>query len=108
MAAPAPGPSLAAALDGRRPRPVVPEPFPAARRARVSVRLRPAAVVLAASTFTFSGLAAAGALPGPIQRASAALGSHIVIWLPGASHPAPVQHPAAPADHPAPTPPPLS
>ena len=40
--------------------------------------------MFATGTVLFGGLATAGALPGPVQRATAELGSHVGIDLPGA------------------------
>lgn len=86
MPAPAPRPTLAATLDGRRPLrpaagPTVKPTFPPARpRSR---RLRPAVVAFATSAALFGTLATAGALPRPAQRATAELGSHLGIHLPG-------------------------
>lgn len=85
--APEPRPTLAATLDGRRPlrpaagpvvRPTFPEPRPRRRFAK------PAAVVAATGAVLFGGLATAGALPGPVQRTTAELGTRIGIHLPGA------------------------
>lgn len=85
---PAPRPTLASTLDGRRPlRPASsgprPKPTIPARRPR-SHRFRPAAVVFATGAVLFGGLAGAGALPGPVQRGTAELASHVGIHLPGA------------------------
>ena len=85
--APEPRPTLAATLDGRRPlrpaagpvvKPTFPQPGPRRRFAR------PAAVVAATGVVLFGGLATAGALPGPVQRTTAELGTHVGIHLPGA------------------------
>jgi hypothetical protein len=86
--APEPRPTLASTLDGRRPLrpatgPRVHATFPA-RRPRRRV-LRPAAVVGAAGAVLFGGLATAGALPGPVQRATADVSAHVGIHLPGAT-----------------------
>jgi hypothetical protein len=91
--APEPRPTLASTLDGRRPlrpassgprtKPTIPEPRPRRRL------LRPAAVVFAAGAAVFGGLAGAGALPGPVQRGTAELSSHLGIDLPGAPEPVP-------------------
>lgn len=83
---PAPRPTLAATLDGRRPLrpasgPQVKTTFPP-RRPRRRL-LRPVALVAATSAVLFGGLATAGALPGPVQRTTADLGSHVGIHLPG-------------------------
>lgn len=88
MPAPEPRPTLASTLDGRRPlrpassgprtKPTIPDPRP--RRHL----FRPAAVVFASSAVLFGGLASAGALPGPVQRSTAELTSHVGIHLPGA------------------------
>jgi hypothetical protein len=85
--APAPRPTLAATLDGRRelrpksgpaPKPTFPKPRP-----RTRWGLRPVAAVFATGAVLFGGLAGAGALPGPIQRATASVGSHVGLHLPG-------------------------
>jgi hypothetical protein len=86
MPAPEPRPTLASTLDGRRElRPEsgpAPKPtFPPARPK--SHRMRPAAVVFATGAVLFGGLASAGALPGPAQRATARFGSELGIHLPG-------------------------
>ncbi len=97
LPAPSPRPTLAATLDGRRelrpasgpvPKPTVPEPGP-----RVHYRFRPIAALLAGSVVLLGGLATAGALPGPIQRATADAASHLGIDLPGS--------PSAPSTPPA-------
>ena len=79
--APAPRPTLASTLDGRRPlrpassgpapKPTIPEPRPRPHL------FRPAAVVFATGAVLFGGLASAGALPGPVQRGTAELTSHV-------------------------------
>ena len=95
--APAPRPTLAATLDGRRelrpasgptPKPTVPEPGP-----RVHYHFKPVVALLAGGLALFGGLATAGALPGPIQRATADATSHLGIDLPGA--PSPTAPPAS-------------
>jgi hypothetical protein len=88
LPAPEPRPTLAATLDGRRelrpassgpvPKPTVPEPGP-----RVHYRFRPIAAMLVSGAVLFGGLATAGALPGPLQRATAEATSHLGIHLPG-------------------------
>jgi hypothetical protein len=87
MPAPAPRPTLAATLDGRRelrpaspppPKPTVPEPGP-----RVHYRFKPIAAMVASGVVLFGGLATAGALPGPAQRTVANVTSHLGIHLPG-------------------------
>ena len=88
MPAPEPRPTLASTLDGRRPlRPATsptPKPtFPPSRPR--SHRLRPAVAVFAAGTVLFGGLAGAGALPDPVQRATAEVTSHLGVELPGAA-----------------------
>ena len=85
MSAPAPSPPLEALLDrptARVLRTAVPD---ARRRTRVLLHLRPVAALCAASCVTFGGLAAAGALPGPLQHASASFGSHFGVGIPGAT-----------------------
>ncbi len=83
---PEPRPTLASTLDGRRPLrpasgPRVRTTFPVPRpRSRV---LRPAAAFATAGVMLFGGLATAGALPGPVQRTTADLSSHVGIHLPG-------------------------
>jgi hypothetical protein len=95
MPAPAARPALAAIFEGRR---TLPTPAtPPAPRARTIARLRPVAALAAAATVSFGGLATAGALPGPVQRASAQLGTHLGIRLPGTPHPVPVPDPAPPS-----------
>jgi hypothetical protein len=86
LPAPEPRPTLASTLDGRRPlRPATPRPKPTFPPARPrSQRLRPVVAVLATSTVLFGGLAGAGALPGPVQRSTAGLTSHLGLQLPGA------------------------
>ena len=85
--APVPRPTLAATLDGRRElrpasgpvlKPTVPEPGP-----RVHYRFKPIAAMIASGVVLFGGLATAGALPGPAQRAVADVTSHLGIHLPG-------------------------
>ena len=97
LPAPTPRPTLAATLDGRRelrpasgptPKPTVPEPGP-----RVHYHFKPVAALLAGGLALFGGLAAAGALPGPIQRATADATSHLGIDLPGM--PSPTAPPAS-------------
>jgi hypothetical protein len=83
---PEPRPTLASTLDGRRPLrpaagPRVHPTFPDRRR-RPHV-LRPVAAFAAAGVMLFGGLATAGALPGPVQRATADVTSHVGIHLPG-------------------------
>jgi hypothetical protein len=104
MPAPTPHPALAAIFDGRR----VLRPIPstsAVVRPRATWRLRPVAALLAAASVTFGGLATAGALPGPAQRASARLGTHLGIRLPGTPPPAPTTEPATPRAAPTSSPP---
>jgi hypothetical protein len=91
---PEPRPTLASTLDGRRPLrpasgPRVHTTFPE-RRPRRRGALRPVAVVAAAGAVLFGGLATAGALPGPVQRTTADVTSHVGIDLPGHTdaHPA--------------------
>ncbi len=86
LPAPEPRPTLAATLDGRRElRPAsgpTPKPtFPPAKPK--SHALRPVAVVFATGAVLFGGLASAGALPGPAQRAAARIGSTVGLHLPG-------------------------
>jgi hypothetical protein len=97
LPAPTPRPTLAATLDGRRelrpasgptPKPTVPEPGP-----RVHYHFKPVAALLAGGLALFGGLATAGALPGPIQRATADATSHLGIDLPGT--PSPTAPPAS-------------
>ena len=88
MPAPAPRPRLAATLDGRRPLPPASDPVPdlardATRRTRASLRLRVSVVAAAISAVLFGGLAAAGALPAPVQRTSAQVMSHLGVQIPG-------------------------
>jgi hypothetical protein len=88
MPAPAPRPTLAATLDGRRelrpassgpvPKPTIPEPGP-----KVHYRFKSIAAMVASGVVLFGGLATAGALPGPAQRAVADVTSHLGIHLPG-------------------------
>jgi hypothetical protein len=83
---PEPRPTLASTLDGRRPLrpaagPRVHPTFPDRRR-RPHV-LRPVAAFATAGVLLFGGLAPAGALPGPVQRATADVTSHLGIHLPG-------------------------
>lgn len=87
LPAPEPRPTLAATLDGRRelrpasgpvPKPTIPEPGP-----RVHYRFRPIAAMLVSGAVLLGGLATAGALPGPLQRATADATSHLGIHLPG-------------------------
>jgi hypothetical protein len=93
LPAPEPRPTLAATLDGRRelrpasgpaPKPTFPPARPPAHR------LRPVVAVFAASAVLFGGLASAGALPGPVQRTTADLGSHVGLELPGRTPATPV------------------
>jgi hypothetical protein len=92
--APEPRPTLAATLDGRRelrpksgptPKPTFPTPRP-----RTHWGLRPVAAVFATGAVLFGGLASAGALPGPVQRTTANLGSHVGLHLPGGADATPV------------------
>jgi hypothetical protein len=87
LPAPAPRPTLAATLDGRRelrpasapvPKPTIPEPGP-----RVHYRFKPIAAMVASGVVLFGGLATAGALPGPAQRSVADVTAHLGIDLPG-------------------------
>ncbi len=104
MPAPAPRPTLAATLDGRRelrpasapaPKPTIPEPGP-----RVHYRFRPIAAMVASGVVLFGGLATAGALPGPAQRAVADATAHLGIDLPGRNTPQPASSgPDGKADH---------
>jgi hypothetical protein len=94
MPAPAPRPVLASILDGRRPLRTVAEPIePATERpaawSRWTRPFRPVAVALATGTLLFSGLAVAGALPAPVQRATSDLASHVGLDLPRPSEPTP-------------------
>jgi hypothetical protein len=86
--APTPRPRLAATLDGRRPLRPASDPVPVMTRSRPgrTRALRPAAAAIATGAVFFGGLAGAGALPGPLQRTSAQLSSHVGIHLPGATH----------------------
>jgi hypothetical protein len=82
---PAPRPALVARLDGHAPLHAVPDPLApvdAPARGRARRGLRPAAAVAVAGAVVFGGLASAGALPGPLQRASADLAEKIGIDLP--------------------------
>jgi len=89
MPAPEPRPTLAATLDGRRElRPASgPTPKPTFPPAQPKHPLRPVAVVFTAGAVLFGGLAGAGALPGPAQRAAARLGSTVGLHLPGETTP---------------------
>jgi hypothetical protein len=83
---PEPRPTLASTLDGRRPLrpasgPRVHTTFP--DRQPKSKVFRPVAAFAAAGVVLFGGLATAGALPGPVQRATADVTSHVGIDLPG-------------------------
>jgi hypothetical protein len=83
---PEPRPTLAATLDGRRPLrpasgPRVHTTFPERRPRRRT--LRPVAAFATAGVVLFGGLATAGALPGPVQRATADVTAHVGIHLPG-------------------------
>lgn len=83
---PEPRPTLASTLDGRRPLrpasgPRVHTTFPARRPRRRG--LRPVAAFATAGIVLFGGLATAGALPGPVQRATADVTAHVGIHLPG-------------------------
>jgi hypothetical protein len=96
MPAPAPRPELASILDGRRRLRTVPEPIePATDRpaswSRWTRPLRPVALAFAGATVLFSGLAVAGALPAPVQRASADLATHVGLDLPRPSEPIPAR-----------------
>jgi hypothetical protein len=99
--APVPRPALATRLDGHRPLHAVPDPSDTVDEvARVRRRrrgLRPAAAAVTAGVVVFGGLAAAGALPGPLQRASADLGEMVGIELPAPG--ATGRAPANPAEH---------
>jgi hypothetical protein len=98
-APPEPRPALVARLDGYTPLHAVPDPLatppaPAARsRRRV---LRPLAAACVGGAVLFGGLAAAGALPAPLQRVSAEVGARIGIDLPvpDLTEPAPAPRPA--------------
>ena len=104
MPAPAPRPTLAATLDGRRelrpasapaPKPTIPEPGP-----RVHYRFKPIAAMVASGIVLFGGLATAGALPGPAQRAVADATAHLGIDLPGRNTPQPASSgPDGKTDH---------
>jgi len=90
MPAPAPRPTLAATLDGRRELRPASNPGPKPKltfpdRQPRPRRLRPVVAVFATGAVLFGGLASAGALPGPAQRVTAELGSHLGIDLPGAT-----------------------
>jgi hypothetical protein len=83
---PEPRPTLASTLDGRRPLrpasgPRVHTTYPERRPRRHG--LRPVAAFAAAGVVLFGGLATAGALPGPVQRATADVTAHVGIDLPG-------------------------
>jgi hypothetical protein len=83
---PEPRPTLAATLDGRRPLrpasgPRVHTTFPERHPRRQG--LRPVAAFATAGIVLFGGLATAGALPGPVQRATADITAHVGIHLPG-------------------------
>jgi hypothetical protein len=83
--APEPRPALVARLDGFTPLHAVPDPLATPEPRRTSARrrgLRPVAVAFVGGAVLFGGLASAGALPGPLQRVSADLGSHVGLDLP--------------------------
>jgi hypothetical protein len=82
---PEPRPALVARLDGFTPLHAVPAPLATRPTRRAGVRrrgLRPVAAAFVGGAVLFGGLAGAGALPGPLQRVSAQLGSHIGLDLP--------------------------
>ena len=83
--APTPSPPLEALLDRPTARVLRTAEPDARRRTRVLLRLRPVAALCAASCVTFGGLAAAGALPGPLQHAGATFGSRFGVGIPGAT-----------------------
>lgn len=85
--APDPRPVLASILDGRRPLRTVAEPIATAPTRPATLPgwhrwPRPVAAAVATGTLLFSGLAAAGALPAPLQRVSADVGSSLGFDLP--------------------------
>jgi hypothetical protein len=96
---PEPRPALVTRLDGSTPLHAVPDPLatppaPAAhsrRRAR-----RPLAAAFVGGAVLFGGLAAAGALPAPLQRVTADVGARVGIDLPvpDRAEPAPAPRPA--------------
>jgi len=94
MSAPAPSLVLEARLDHPTAGVVRTAEAGARRQTSVLSRLRPVAALCAASCVTFGGLAAAGALPGPLQHASASFGSHFGVGIPGATR-SPAVPPAA-------------
>ncbi len=103
LPAPAPRPTLAATLDGRRelrpasgpvPKPTVPEPGP-----RIHYRLRPLTALVVSGAVLFGGLATVGALPGPVQRATADVTSHLGIHLPGGATTPPASVPTGRRGH---------
>jgi hypothetical protein len=107
---PLPRPALAAILvEGRRPlrsvsapRPVRPQAVRAWRWPQWNVRLRTLVVALTTTgAVTFGGLATAGALPGPLQRASADLSAQVGIDLPRPVNARPTQHHHTTAPRPA-------
>src|SRR3954454_17319650 len=79
-AAPAPNAALVEILEGGR----VPRAS-AAPRADVARRrwLRPVVMPATIATVLFGGLAAAGALPAPVQHATARFAAHLGVTLPG-------------------------
>ena len=85
MSAPAPSPALEARLERPTARVLRTVEAFARPRTRMNSRLRPVVALCAASCVTFGSLAAAGALPGPLQHASARFGSHFGIGIPGAT-----------------------
>lgn len=99
MSAPTPAPALTAMLEV--PFSHMPARAPDRREwTRVHRHLRPVAALCAASCAMFGGLAAAGALPRPLQHASASFGSHFGVGMPRAT-----RTPAAPRNVAAPAPP---
>jgi hypothetical protein len=104
-APPEPRPALVARLDGFVPLHAVPDPLasPPAHAARARRRgMRAIAAACVGGAVVFGGLATAGALPDPLQRATAEVGARIGIDLPGPdraapSPPASRRDPAGPA-----------
>ncbi len=99
---PVPHAALAATLAGRIPpdrmQQQIPDPLSNPRvpsRRRRAGRVRVAAIAFAGATVTMGGLAAAGTLPAPLQRAAADLAGQVGIQLshPTSSQPAPHHHP---------------
>lgn len=94
--APEPQPALVARLDGHRPLHALPDPLapPDGCLVRRRTVARPIAAALVGGTVVLGGLAGAGALPAPVQRATADLGRHVGLHLPD-----PTSTPSAPKAH---------